>query len=154
VSEDLSKMPGIEETIQQAMQDGAFDNLPGKGKPLNLEESPFIDPEWQLAYHLLKQNGFAPQFIEVRQAIEVELAAARQALARSWVWSQRALARGEDAVIVETEWGSARGKFEDLVKALNLKIKTYNLAIPISKLYRNPIDAARDIQDIQAQTKK
>src|SRR3990172_10749312 len=104
-------MPGIEEIIQQAIKDGAFDNLPGKGKPLNLEDNPFIDPEWQLAYHLLKQNGFAPQFIEERQAIEVELAAAREALARSWAWRQKALAAGKRADWVQAEWGRAREKF-------------------------------------------
>jgi len=76
------KARGIEEIIQKAMQEGAFDNLPGKGQPLDLDDNPHLDPEWQLAYHLLKENGYAPEFIEKRQIIELELAKARAALAR------------------------------------------------------------------------
>src|SRR3972149_5679752 len=147
-------MPGIEEIIQQAIKDGAFDNLPGKGKPLNLEDNPCIDPEWQLAYHLLKQNGFAPEFIEERQAIEMELAAARENLAHSWAWRQRALERGEDAAFVEAEWGRAKNKFEEVVAILNQRVRDYNLEIPISKLYRNPIDLALEIQALQSDAKK
>ncbi len=30
----------VEEKIRAAMEAGAFNNLPGKGKPLNLEENP------------------------------------------------------------------------------------------------------------------
>ncbi len=37
---------GIDEIIRQAMREGAFDNLPGKGKPLELIENPYLDREW------------------------------------------------------------------------------------------------------------
>ena len=109
-------MRSIEEIIQQAMREGAFDNLPGKGKPLDLDENPYLDPEWQLAYHLLKQNGFGPQFIEQRQAIELELASAREGLARSWAWQGQALARGEEAAFVDAEWGRAKNVFQQTEK--------------------------------------
>ncbi|HEY4717939.1 MAG TPA: DnaJ family domain-containing protein [Anaerolineales bacterium] len=143
-------MPGIEEIIQQAIKDGAFDNLPGKGKPLNLEDNPFIDPEWQLAYHLLKQNGFAPQFIEERQAIEVELAAARENLARSWAWRQRALERGEALTFVEEEWGRAKLAFTQVVETLNKKIRNYNLHVPLPTLSRNLIDEQEEFARIES----
>jgi hypothetical protein len=32
----------IEDRIQRAQQEGAFDNLPGKGKPLDFEDDSFI----------------------------------------------------------------------------------------------------------------
>ncbi len=31
-------MSDIDDPIKKAMQDGQFDDLPGKGKPLNLDE--------------------------------------------------------------------------------------------------------------------
>src|SRR5690606_37251344 len=34
-----------EERILEAMAQGAFDNLPGKGRPLDLRENPFVPPE-------------------------------------------------------------------------------------------------------------
>jgi DnaJ family protein C protein 28 len=129
-------MRSIDEIIQQAMQEGAFDNLPGKGKPLNLEENPYLDPEWQLAYHLLKQNGFAPEFIEQRQAIELELAAARQALARAWAWRQQALAEGKDLNWVENEWKKTREDFKKKINGINSEIRNYNLHIPTQSLHK------------------
>ena len=89
----------------------------GVRQRLRLEENPYLDPEWQLAYHLLKkENGFAPDFIQQRQAIEQELAAAREALARSWVWRQQALAEGKDAAFVEAEWSRAQREFGEAVR--------------------------------------
>jgi DnaJ family protein C protein 28 len=140
------KARGIDEIIQQAMRAGAFDNLRGKGKPLDLDENPYLDPEWQLAYHLLKQNGFAPQFIEQRQAIEMELATARQNLTRTWAWRQRALERGEDATFVETEWARAKNVFEKAVEGLNKRIKHSNLEAPSTSLSRGLIVIEREIE--------
>lgn len=135
-----SKGRGIDEIIQQAMRAGAFDNLPGKGKPLDLDENPHLDPEWQLAYHLLKQNGFAPDFIEKRQAIEVGLANARQSLMRTWVWRGSSIQDGKDRDPVEAEWGKAKAIFRKTTDELNKQIHSYNLSIPTPTLFRQKID--------------
>ena len=121
---------GIDEIIRTAMEQGAFDNLPGNGKPLKLDENPYLDDDWQLAYHLLKENGYAPDFIERRQAIELRLAAARELLARSWAWRAEALGRGEPADWVESQWRAARARFEEQVAELNRQIRDYNLTVP------------------------
>ena len=133
------KARGIEEIIQKAMQEGAFDNLPGKGQPLDLDDNPHLDPEWQLAYHLLKENGYAPEFIEKRQIIELELAKARAALARSWAWRAQALDEGKLADWVEAEWMRAKEKFEEQVGRVNKEIRNYNLTIPGSAFYKRPV---------------
>ena len=65
-------MPNIEELIQRAIQEGKFSDLPGKGKPLRLDENPHADPDWQLAYHLLKENSFSLPWLELRQELEIE----------------------------------------------------------------------------------
>jgi DnaJ family protein C protein 28 len=142
---------GIDEIIRAAMQEGAFENLRGKGQPLNLDDNPNVDPEWQLAYHLLKQNGFAPEFIEQRQAIEIALAAARSAMARSWAWRQQALAGGEDSTLVAGEWAKAKQRFGAAVEKLNAQIKTYNINIPHDKLYRKPINIEEELVQLGAQ---
>ncbi len=49
-------MPNIEDLIQRAIQEGKFSDLPGKGKPLRLDDNPHADPDWQLAYHLLERK--------------------------------------------------------------------------------------------------
>mgnify|MGYP000940652764 CR=1 FL=1 len=49
----------VEEKIKEAVNKGEFDNLPGKGKPLNLtEDMPGLSPELRMAYKVLKNAGF------------------------------------------------------------------------------------------------
>ncbi|WP_318503447.1 DnaJ family domain-containing protein [Bacillus sp. T3] len=43
-----------EDKIKRAMKDGEFDNLPGKGKPLELEDLSHLPQELRIAYTLLK----------------------------------------------------------------------------------------------------
>ncbi len=60
-------MSNIEDHIRRAIEEGKFDDLPGKGKPLKLEDDPFVDPEWRLAHHMLRCSGFSLPWIERRQ---------------------------------------------------------------------------------------
>ncbi|MGC8938442.1 MAG: DnaJ family domain-containing protein, partial [Thermodesulfovibrio sp.] len=39
-----------EEKIREAMQQGIFDNLPNKGKPLELEDFSWVPEDLRLAY--------------------------------------------------------------------------------------------------------
>ena len=57
----------IEKIIQNAIERGAFDNLRGKGKPLNLRENPLVAKEWRMAFSMLEQEGFALPWMEDRQ---------------------------------------------------------------------------------------
>ena len=61
-----------ERKIREAMQEGAFDCLDGVGKPLDLAENPFEDPSDRMAHRLLKNNGFAPDWIMEAKEIEAE----------------------------------------------------------------------------------
>lgn len=64
----------MEEIIANARRDGAFDNLSGKGKPLNLQDPDPYAGEDAMAYRLLKQAGFVPEWVELRKVIEEEVA--------------------------------------------------------------------------------
>src|SRR6266850_6912645 len=59
-----------ERKIREAMAEGAFDNLRGKGLPLDLEENPYEDPSLRMAHRLLRNNGFAPAWIEEAKDLE------------------------------------------------------------------------------------
>jgi hypothetical protein len=65
--------------IREAMADGAFDDLPGSGQPIDLEAY-FATPEsLRLAHSILKSAGCLPQEIELLNeaaALERQLAAA------------------------------------------------------------------------------
>lgn len=46
-----------ERRIAEAREAGAFDNLPGYGKPLTLEDDSHIPPELRMSYRILKNAG-------------------------------------------------------------------------------------------------
>jgi hypothetical protein len=52
------------------MDEGKFDNLQGKGKPLDLSKYREVPEHLRTAYHLLKNSGFVPE--EVRLKLEME----------------------------------------------------------------------------------
>src|ERR1700704_3395286 len=62
-----------ERKIREAMAEGAFDNLTGKGRPLNLEENPYEDPSLRMAHRILRNNGFAPAWVEEAKDLEQEI---------------------------------------------------------------------------------
>ncbi len=46
-----------ERKIREAMEEGQFDNLPGRGRPQKLEDLSHLPPELRPAYILLKNSG-------------------------------------------------------------------------------------------------
>ena len=59
-----------ERKIEEAMQEDKFDDLPGKGKPLPLDEEWFAPPEMRPAIRLLKSAGVLPDWMERAREIE------------------------------------------------------------------------------------
>jgi hypothetical protein len=58
-----------EERIREAIEHGEFDDLPGKGKPLNLEDDSHLPADLRLAYKILKNADCLPPEIELRKEI-------------------------------------------------------------------------------------
>jgi len=66
-----------ERKIREAMEEGVFDNLRGEGQPLDLEENPYEDPSQRMGHRLLRNNGFAPAWMEEAKDIERDIELAR-----------------------------------------------------------------------------
>ena len=60
----------IEEKIREAMEKGEFDNLPGKGKPLDLDAYFATPADLRLGYSVLKSAGCLPVEVELQNEIE------------------------------------------------------------------------------------
>lgn len=58
----------VEERILKAQKNGELDNLPGKGKPLNLDDMA-IPEELRMVHRVLKNSGFLPPEVELRKQI-------------------------------------------------------------------------------------
>ena len=80
-----------EERILDAQRAGAFDDLPGKGKPLNLEDLSWVPEDLRIGYHVLKNAHVLPPEAELLKDIHtledllkhVEDDGQRRALAKS-----------------------------------------------------------------------
>ena len=101
--------------IQEAMDEGAFENLAGTGRPLALGEEPFEDPSLRMAHRLLRNNGFAPAWVEEGRDIDVAV--------------ERLLsARRAGRVSAE--------EFRKQAAALNRRILAFNLSAPFDSVHR------------------
>src|SRR5262245_14701485 len=124
----------VEKKIREAMEQGEFDNLPGKGEPIDLSENPFEDPELRTVHRLLKNAGFAPAWIEARKEIEGELQQAR-----------RILVRARQLYGDGPEWERVAREFREKTEELNNRIRIYNLKTPGAAFQRNHIAIEAEI---------
>ncbi len=58
-----------ERRIAEAMLNGEFDDLQGKGKPLIFDDDVFIPEDLRMAYKFLKSSGCIPPELEMRKEI-------------------------------------------------------------------------------------
>lgn len=61
---------GIEALISGAIQRGEFDDLPGKGKPLDLEAHFQSPEELRMGHAMLREAGFVPEEVQLLKDIE------------------------------------------------------------------------------------
>jgi DnaJ family protein C protein 28 len=132
---------GIDEAIRRAIEAGDFDNLPGRGRPLHLENNPHEDPTWSLALHLLKENDFTLPWIADRQGIESDLDAACQKLKLAWNTYQ--LNPGDTVT-----WQQAQAAFREQVAWLNKRIRDFNISVPSDHFQRLLVNPEREIEKI------
>jgi hypothetical protein len=94
-----------ESKITEAARAGAFDNLPGAGRPLELDDDRMTPEDARMAYRILRNSGFVPPELDTRR----EAAGLRRLLATltDGDAKRRAAAR---LALIETAL-EARGRF-------------------------------------------
>ena len=60
-----------EERIKEAQRAGAFDNLPGKGKPLDLEDLSWVPEDLRIGYLVLKNAHVLPPEAQLLKDIHI-----------------------------------------------------------------------------------
>ncbi len=145
----------VERKIREARKWGMFDELPGKGRPLDLKENPFLDPSRRTAYKLLQNQGFAPEWIELDKEIRVELDRLCQRLAEGERWYDGAIAAlegsanhqaEEERAWVEVYWERRLNSLASRIDELNEKIWLFNLKVPIASLQRRRVSIKEELQ--------
>jgi len=132
----------VEDVIREAMERGEFDNLPGKGKPLDLSQNPLLDPMTAIVHRILRDNGVSHPLIEARKTIEAERDAARNDLARAWRLHGRAS--------TSDPWDTAVTRFRARVSDINRQIRMFNLKAPSPVMHGLMIDADAEVRKVTA----
>jgi DnaJ family protein C protein 28 len=149
----------IDQQIREAEEQGKFDDLPGKGQPLDLTHNPYARDR-EMAFKVLKDAGYAPEWIELDKAIRGKLERARTALTRNWEWRGARLGElaGRSDSWSEAErrrvvagWRRAIAVFELEMDAINDEIADLNLKVPSARFQRLRVDATSEIAGLQDQ---
>ncbi|MFD5017575.1 DnaJ family domain-containing protein [Paenibacillus sp. NPDC058367] len=56
----------VEQRIQESMRNGEFGDLPGHGKPLELEDLSGVPEELRMSFKIMKNSGMVPEEVSLR----------------------------------------------------------------------------------------
>lgn len=143
----------IEEQIRAAQEHGAFDNLPGAGKPLQLDENPFAG-ERALAFSLLKSHQLAPREIELVREVDEERRKAEEILAslrrrRDYLSGRRLPPFPSERRAYNVLRSRTLERYGQALRAVNAKTLSLNLMAPVA-LHRRIIDVEERLRAFSA----
>lgn len=116
----------IDRQIREAMDEGAFEDLPYRGERLPIEDDS-ASGEWAMAHRMLRNAGAAPPWIESDKEV-------------------RRLLAQRDALIARPRRSSTAGRERErtelatLVESINRAITRVNAEAPTVRQHRRPLD--------------
>jgi hypothetical protein len=126
----------VERQIREAMDRGAFDELPHLGRPLPVDDDAAAG-ERALGFRVLRNAGIAPPWIEADKEVR-ELLARRDALAAG---------AARTGVLARPR---LRQEFRQVVAAANRAIARLNAEAPTDRQHRRPLDEAAELARLEA----
>lgn len=137
----------IEEKIRAAQEQGEFDNLPGKGKPLRDPRNPFLPADQQLAHDLLRNSGHTLPWLDDRKEIEQRVEAARRGLqqAHDHFCSHDPSADPAAQTANAAAWERHKQAFAQELAAINRLIDAYNLKAPSPQVHKLRLILAEEL---------
>ena len=126
----------MDEIIEEAMRDGAFDDLPGRGKPLKLSKNPFA-PEEELAYQMLKDNHYTLPWIAERNEVHDMIQRFRAEVGPAWrrYQAEYRVAQGDSVrMSLAQGWRKQLATWQGQINKLNGLIARANLKLPANNL--------------------
>ncbi len=126
-----------ESKIQEAIEEGKFDNLPGKGKPIVFDEDASVPAHLRMANKVLKNAGVLPDWIQAQKDIVTERREAQSLRARLIHENNTKRPRlldwpAEHAIVRQyAEWhAKARAGYLRRLKSVNSSILKFSLMAP------------------------
>jgi hypothetical protein len=116
----------IDDLLKNAQQSPDWQNLPGQGKPLNLDEDPYTPDEMRMAYKILKENDLAP----------------------AWITEGKELDEQREKLLEQVRRVPSSGQLKpaltEAVIAYNKRVLSYNLKVPAGIPHKRSIDLNRE----------
>ncbi|MEX1159036.1 MAG: DUF1992 domain-containing protein [Thermomicrobiales bacterium] len=116
-----------EEKIREAIDQGVFKNVAGMGKPLAPLDDELTGDDW-IGLHVLRQNGFLPEWLELRKQVHDEKPSVRAAMAE---WERAIELTGSSTHPLATRAGQ---NYRKAATAVNAKIDLHNIRCPMFHL--------------------
>jgi hypothetical protein len=138
----------VDRQIQKAMEEGRLSNLPGEGKPLNLDDDKYTPEPLKLAHKILKDNDLAPEWMMMGKEVEAQYTAMMDRLKQAAAAYKAAQQDEYDEYQksqAETAWTRAKRRFNADVIEYNRVLMNYNLRLPAGVRHRSPLVAEREI---------
>ncbi|KAI8884378.1 hypothetical protein K501DRAFT_182433 [Backusella circina FSU 941] len=139
--------------IRSARARGDFDDLPGRGKPLEhdpLINNPFIDRTEYFLNRIVQRSGAAPPWVIMQMEVDTETTSFRSQLNSAF----------ERVVRSTTEKTSIMQRFEELelgffkkqVLHINSRVRSYNVMCP-SPVRKQLLELEHEIEDMKKKYK-
>ncbi|XP_006104324.1 dnaJ homolog subfamily C member 28 [Myotis lucifugus] len=135
----------VEDLIQESMARGDFDNLSGKGKPLQkFSGCSYIDPMTHNLNRILIDNGYQPEWILMQKEIKGTIDQLRESI----VVSRKKL--GNPMTPTEQkQWNQVCEQFQEDIRKLNKRVNDFNLIVPLLTRQKVHFDAQKEISKAQ-----
>ncbi|MEE6467980.1 hypothetical protein FKM82_008126 [Ascaphus truei] len=131
----------VEDLIQESMAKGDFDNLSGKGKPLEkFSYCPHVDPMTHNLNRILIDNGYQPEWINLQKEIRHTI----DKLRKEVLSSRKKL--GEPMTHTKNQqWGEICEQLKADITKLNKRINNFNLVVPLLNRQMVHFNVAKEI---------
>jgi hypothetical protein len=137
----------IDKQLQTLIESGEMADLPGVGKPLNLDTDRHTPEELRLAHKILRDNNLAPEWITLGRELDMKRAELLSDI-RKGVQNYRA-AQSADTLSrrrAENAWHRVQQHYHDAAQVLNKQITGYNLKIPPGIAQKSHVNVHREIE--------
>jgi len=122
----------MEDLIEDGRRRGLFDDLQGKGKPLDLEVNVY-EGEQALANKLLKTNDITPAWLTNRMGVVAKIEDLRSDMKQTWDRYQTSLSHAQGDThrqSLKLGWNDTCERWQRVIDAINKEIDSYNLKRP------------------------
>jgi hypothetical protein len=126
----------IDEIILDAMRKGKFADLPGQGRPLQLDDEAYVPSHLRMAHKLLRDNDLAPDWIMQGRELEAARAALLTSLGRAAGQYRQTKAAAP--------WHKALASARVDAERYNRQVTSYNLKLPRGVAHQAHLNVERE----------